>query len=120
MMRLAMDDMSSCSWGRILHWGPLFTLGKYLFRYYLLKITLHKFLVFLVKGIVKTVVWSTMHCNSMWWPPSYSIWGFVNSIIFIFVSGSTLYNFLFSLYIGPGHLPLNWKPVRKLNSTYHI
>jgi len=81
------NEASSCSWRKIFHFGPLFTLG-----------------------IIKIVTWSTIHCNSMWWPPSHSVQAFINSTIFIFFSGATLYNFLFSLYIGPGHLPNTWKP----------
>lgn len=84
---MSASEASSCSWRKILHFGPLFTLG-----------------------IIKTVAWSTIHCNSVWWPPSHSIQAFINSTIFIFLSGATLYNFLFSLYFGPGHLPYSWKP----------
>jgi hypothetical protein len=53
----------------------------------------------------------TIHCNGMWWPPTRSLGGFLNSIFFMTVSGLTLYNFLSSMYHGPGYLPANWKPV---------
>jgi hypothetical protein len=35
----------------------------------------------------------TIHCNGMWWPPTRSLGGFLNSIFFMTVSGLTLYNF---------------------------
>jgi len=84
---MSVNDTSSSSWGRLFHLGPLFTLG-----------------------ITKIIVWSTIHCNSIWWPPSHSVQGFFNSAIFICLSGATLYNFLSSLYNGPGHVTLGWKP----------
>jgi|LakMenEpi03Aug12_release.lakeMendotaPanAssembly.Ray.scaffolds.fasta_scaffold544169_1 hypothetical protein len=48
----------------------------------------------------------------MWWPPYHSWPGFINAAIFLLLSASTFYNFLYSLHVGPGYLPLNWKPVK--------
>jgi hypothetical protein len=60
----------------------------------------------------------TIHCNGMWWPPTRSLGGFLNSIFFMTVSGLTLYNFLSSMYHGPGYLPANWKPANETDSNY--
>ena len=62
-------------------------------------------------GIIKCISWATVHCNSLFWPPNQSLSGFCNSAFFILLSGLTLYNFFYSLQVGPGFLPLNWKPV---------
>ncbi|XP_030761991.1 palmitoyltransferase ZDHHC6 isoform X2 [Sitophilus oryzae] len=51
----------------------------------------------------------TIHCSSMWWP-STTFGGFLNTLCFMSLSGLTLYNFLSSMYQGPGYLPLKWKP----------
>lgn len=61
----------------------------------------------------------TIHCSGMWWPPSRSVGGFINSLIFMSSSGLTLYNFLSSMYHGPGYLPLKWKPVRYI-FAFHL
>ncbi|KAJ8980790.1 hypothetical protein NQ317_004791 [Molorchus minor] len=74
---------------RICHWGPLTALA-----------------------IIKIVTGMTMHCASMWWPRN-SFGGFFNTALFISLSGLTLYNFLSSMYHGPGYLPPGWKPVNE-------
>ncbi|XP_044260016.1 palmitoyltransferase ZDHHC6 isoform X1 [Tribolium madens] len=80
---------------RICHWGPLTALG-----------------------IIKLVTGMTIHCSGMWWPPARSLGGFLNSLVFISCSGFTLYNFLSSMYHGPGYLPQNWKPVNEGDCEY--
>lgn len=56
----------------------------------------------------------------MWWPPYHSWPGFINATIFLLLSASTFYNFLYSLHVGPGYLPLKWKPVNALTGeTLH-
>ncbi|KAJ8931441.1 hypothetical protein NQ314_015623 [Rhamnusium bicolor] len=73
---------------RICHWGPLTALG-----------------------IIKIVTGMTLHCGSMWWPRD-TLGGFLNTVLFISLSGFTLYNFLSSMYHGPGYLQHNWKPTK--------
>lgn len=61
-------------------------------------------------GILKCITGMTVHCSAMWWP--FVTWGgFINISIFMSLSGLTLFNFLSSLYHGPGYLPLGWNPV---------
>ncbi|XP_072399728.1 palmitoyltransferase ZDHHC6 [Diabrotica undecimpunctata] len=71
---------------KIVHWGPLTALG-----------------------IIKIVTAMTIHCSNMWWPRS-TIGGKLNFLVFVGFSGLTLYNFLSSMYHGPGYLILNWRP----------
>ncbi|KAK7871167.1 hypothetical protein R5R35_002409 [Gryllus longicercus] len=75
---------------RICHWGPLTALG-----------------------IIKCVTFMTVHCSSMWWPPTDTIGGCLNSGIFLVFSLLTLYNFLNAIYEGPGYLPLHWRPEKE-------
>lgn len=79
---------------RICHWGPLTAIG-----------------------IIKLVTGMTVHCCGMWWP-STTIGGFINTLCFMSLSGLTLYNFLSSMYQGPGYLPLNWKPEKPEDEKY--
>lgn len=72
---------------RICHWGPLTALG-----------------------IIKLITGVTLYCSSMWWP-STSWGGFLNTCSFMSLSGLTLYNFISSMFHGPGYLPLCWRPV---------
>ncbi|KAI9563652.1 hypothetical protein GHT06_011116 [Daphnia sinensis] len=83
------------SWSKVIHIGPLFTIV-----------------------VIKSIVWSTIHCNSMWWPPYHSWPGFINATIFLLLSASTFYNFLYSLHVGPGYLPLKWKPNNEEDIQY--
>lgn len=92
-------------YNRLCHWGPLVALGKLKVRY-----SYNGYINF-VLGIIKIVTGMTIHCSSMWWPPHLSIGGFMNSATFMLLSGLTLYNFLSSVFHGPGYLPLKWKPV---------
>nr|CAI5845035.1 unnamed protein product [Callosobruchus analis] len=54
----------------------------------------------------------TIHCMNMLWPKG-TLGGKLNYGIFIILAGLTLYNFLSSMYHGPGYLPLNWKPCKE-------
>lgn len=65
----------------------------------------------LLEAVIKLIVWSVVHCNSMWWPPYESFPGFANAAVFLLLAASTFYNFLYSLHVGPGFLPLHWTPV---------
>lgn len=70
------------------HWGPLVALG-----------------------IVKCICLTSLHCLTMWWPPSDSLGGFINSLIFTGWNGLVLYNFFSAMFFGPGYVPVGWKPV---------
>ncbi|KAJ8922061.1 hypothetical protein NQ315_008702 [Exocentrus adspersus] len=79
---------------RLCHWGPLTALG-----------------------IIKFITGMTIHCNNLLWPV-HSTGGFINSAVFVALSGLTLYNFLSSMYHGPGYLHLGWKPNREEDCFY--
>lgn len=83
------------TWKNVFHLGPLLSIG-----------------------IIKCISWATVHCNSLFWPPNQSLSGFCNSAFFILLSGLTLYNFFYSLQVGPGFLPLNWKPENEDDCQY--
>lgn len=89
---------------RICHWGPLTALGQLQITH-VINIT-----EYFILGIIKFVTGMTMHCNGMLWP-THSSGSYLNSALFVTLSGLTLYNFLSSMYHGPGYLPLGWKPV---------
>nr|CAH7756279.1 unnamed protein product [Callosobruchus chinensis] len=74
---------------RICHWGPLTAIG-----------------------IIKLITAMTIHCMNMLWPKD-TLDGKLYYGIFIILAGLTLYNFLSSMYHGPGYLPLNWKPCKE-------
>ncbi|XP_071442444.1 palmitoyltransferase ZDHHC6 [Hetaerina americana] len=61
-------------------------------------------------GIIKSISFMAVHCCSMWWPPSASLAGSINVGCFLIFSALTIYNFLSSIYEGPGFLPIGWKP----------
>ncbi|XP_018327685.1 palmitoyltransferase ZDHHC6 [Agrilus planipennis] len=79
---------------RIFHWGPLTALG-----------------------IIKVVAGTTIYCSELWWPKS-TVGGFINSACFFCGFGLTLYNFLSSVFIGPGYLQLHWKPENENDILY--
>ncbi|XP_023020428.2 palmitoyltransferase ZDHHC6 [Leptinotarsa decemlineata] len=79
---------------RICHWGPITALG-----------------------IIKLITAMTLHCSNMWWPRN-TFGGQLNSIIFVSLSGLTLYNFLSSMYHGPGYLPPKWMPEKEEYCNY--
>ncbi|KAK5650884.1 hypothetical protein RI129_001913 [Pyrocoelia pectoralis] len=73
---------------RICHWGPLTALS-----------------------IIKLITGVTIYCGSMWWPAT--TWGgLFNISFFMCMSGLTLYNFMSSMFHGPGYLPLSWRPLK--------
>lgn len=52
----------------------------------------------------------TLYMNSMWWPPQRSLGGFINQTIFLILSALTVFNFVMASLVGPGQLPLKWRP----------
>ncbi|CAH0554084.1 unnamed protein product [Brassicogethes aeneus] len=79
---------------RLIHWGPLTAVG-----------------------IIKLVTGMTIHCGTMWWPPV-TFYGFLNTMLFLTLSGMTLYNFLSSMFLGPGYLPKGWQPENSKDTQF--
>jgi palmitoyltransferase len=46
----------------------------------------------------------------MWLPPHGSLLGLGNHFLFLCFVGLSLYNFFCAMFIGPGHVPLKWRP----------
>ncbi|XP_073989975.1 palmitoyltransferase ZDHHC6 [Rhodnius prolixus] len=80
---------------RLCHWGPITALG-----------------------IIKIVSFMMVHCCNMLLPPTGSFLGFLNMITFLLCSGLTIYNFLSSMFEGPGYLPLRWLPEYAADEAY--
>lgn len=74
---------------KLCHWGPLAALA-----------------------IIKSISFMTAYCSNMWWPPTKSIGGLLNSAIFFAFSALTLYNFMSAIFEGPGYLATHWKPAQ--------
>ncbi|XP_011498934.1 PREDICTED: palmitoyltransferase ZDHHC6-like [Ceratosolen solmsi marchali] len=72
---------------RICNWGPLSVLA-----------------------IIKIITLMSLHCSRHWWNNYRNITSDTCFIIFIILSGLTLYHFINSVYEGPGYLPINWMP----------
>jgi hypothetical protein len=53
----------------------------------------------------------TIYCSRHWWENYKTITSDISFIIFMILSGSTLFHFINSIYEGPGYLPLEWAPV---------
>jgi len=64
-------------------------------------------------SIIKSITIMTLYMNSMWWPPQASIGGFINQTMFLMFSALTMFNFVLASVVGPGYLPLGWKPTEK-------
>jgi len=72
---------------RLFHWGPLTALG-----------------------IIKWISIATLYCNTMWYPPAESLGGLIYTLVFVVCSARTFYHFFSAMVVGPGYLPLGWKP----------
>ena len=75
-------------YGQLIHWGPLIALG-----------------------IISSVSTMAIQCDLMWWPPTSSVWAALNLIVFLSWIMLTLNNFFNACFVGPGFVPLGWKPV---------
>ena len=73
---------------RILHWGPSLALS-----------------------IITTISLCSINCILLWWPPLSSTWATVNMVVYLMWDVLVLVNFFNAAFIGPGHVPINWKPV---------
>ncbi|KAH8286190.1 hypothetical protein KR054_003992, partial [Drosophila jambulina] len=80
---------------RFLHWGPIVILS----------------LTFLVTC-------TTIHMNSMWWPPGEGWGSWVNYGLIWFHVFAILYNFVRTLMVGPGFVPKKWRPQKLKNAQF--
>jgi len=78
---------------RLLHWGPLFALS-----------------------VIAIISLSSFMCIIEWWPVT-STPALLNFIVFILLNIFVLYNFFLAALVGPGYVPLGWKPV-SINLRY--
>lgn len=90
-----MTSVHQSSLVRFLHWGPI------------LSIIIYKF-----------VTLTTLYFTEMWWPCFGSLGGFLNNALLL-----TLFVISFSCYlkcviVGPGFLPLKWKPEFEKDQQY--
>ncbi|CAH1716017.1 unnamed protein product [Aphis gossypii] len=90
-----MTSVRQSSLARFLHWGPI------------LSIIIYKF-----------VTLTTLYFTEMWWPCFGSLGGFLNNALLL-----TLFVISFSCYlkcviVGPGFLPLKWKPEFEKDQQY--
>uniref|UniRef100_A0A336M3M7 Palmitoyltransferase n=2 Tax=Culicoides sonorensis TaxID=179676 RepID=A0A336M3M7_CULSO len=69
-------------------------------------------------SIINSITFTSLYMNSMWWPPQRSIGGFINQTIFLMLSALTVFNFVMASLIGPGQLPLKWRPKDKEAEKY--
>ncbi|XP_063704465.1 palmitoyltransferase ZDHHC6 [Culicoides brevitarsis] len=85
----------STGFRRFLHFGPIIAIS-----------------------IIKSITFTTLYMNSMWWPPQQSLGGFINQTIFLMLSALTVFNFVMASLIGPGQLPLKWRPKNKEDEKF--
>jgi len=81
---------------RLLHWGPVLALS-----------------------VTATISWSSFMCLLEWWPIT-SAAAVLNLVVFLLWHIVILYNFLHAVFVGPGYVPLDWKPVSKKFSYVHF
>jgi palmitoyltransferase ZDHHC6 len=72
---------------RLLHWGPLIALS-----------------------VIAAISLSTVVCHLQWWPLK-TPGALANAFVFALWNALTLYNFFRAAFVGPGYVPLGWKPV---------
>jgi len=72
---------------RLLHWGPALALF-----------------------ITAEISWSSFMCIVEYWPVT-STATLLNFLLYILLNILTFYNFFQAVFVGPGYVPLGWKPV---------
>jgi len=72
---------------RLLHWGPALALF-----------------------ITVVISWSSFMCIVEYWPVT-STATLLNFLLYILLNILTFYNFFQAVFVGPGYVPLGWKPV---------
>lgn len=80
---------------RLFHWGPLMALG-----------------------IIKIVTFTTLSTVPQWCIMTSSWLAMVNYVFYYFLLTSVMYNFLMAIFVGPGHVPPNWKPKTEADQKF--
>ncbi|KAM9068751.1 palmitoyltransferase ZDHHC6 [Sarcophilus harrisii] len=80
---------------RLCHWGPIIALG--------------------VIAICSTMA---MIDSVLWYWPLHTTGGSVNFIMLINWTVMILYNYFNAMFVGPGYVPLKWKPEKAQDSMY--
>jgi len=79
---------------RLLHWGPVLALS-----------------------VTAIISWSSFICLLERWPIT-SPAAVLNLVMFFLWHILILYNFLLAIFVGPGYVPLGWKPVSNFLNVY--
>ncbi|XP_042894942.1 palmitoyltransferase ZDHHC6 [Parasteatoda tepidariorum] len=80
---------------RICHWGPMIAMI-----------------------IINCITFSTLQVTAMWLPFFSSLNAAACHSLFLFLVGSTLYNFFCAMFIGPGYVPFGWTPADTNECNY--
>ncbi|XP_050531682.1 palmitoyltransferase ZDHHC6-like [Daktulosphaira vitifoliae] len=80
---------------RFIHWGPILSIVIY-----------------------KLVTLTTLYFTEIWWPIFGSLGGFLNQILLLTLFFISFSCYLKSVFIGPGFLPLKWKPDYEEDQEY--
>lgn len=67
--------------------------------------------VWCISVIYKFVTLTTLYFTEMWWPCFGSLGGFLNNVLLLTLFVISFSCYLKSVIVGPGFLPLKWKPV---------
>jgi hypothetical protein len=60
--------------------------------------------------IMLTVTITVLNSIDCWLPPFQSVDGFLNYLLFWLLVGAMLFNFFNATLLGPGYVPLQWRP----------
>ncbi|XP_046856350.1 palmitoyltransferase ZDHHC6-like [Xenia sp. Carnegie-2017] len=80
--------------GRLLHWGPLTALT-----------------------IIFTLFIASVYSSLVWWSPL-NVAGLINIALLVVFLVCILYNFIKASRIGPGYVPLRWKPEKTTDEKF--
>jgi len=78
---------------RLLHWGPVLALT-----------------------VTAIISWSSFMCLLEYCPVT-STAAVLNLLVFLLWNFLILYNFFLAVFVGPGYVPLGWKPV---STEYYV
>eukprot|EP00095_Tigriopus_kingsejongensis_P006239 maker-scaffold301_size216225-snap-gene-1.27 protein:Tk06239 transcript:maker-scaffold301_size216225-snap-gene-1.27-mRNA-1 annotation:"palmitoyltransferase zdhhc6" len=102
--------------GRLVHWGPIAALGRWLRLQGVRQTGLTA--LFFLTVIIFWVSFTALVCDTMYWPPDQSWGGYLNLMVFLMISSSTLYHFMAALLVGPGHVPEGWQPAQPTDQAH--
>lgn len=107
-----MPPVRQSSLTRFLHWGPILSISKFLFfKYFSEHLYVLLFDFECISVIYKFVTLTTLYFTEMWWPCFGSLGGFLNNVLLLTLFVISFSCYLKSVIVGPGFLPLKWKPV---------